>query len=109
MTHDLQSAKMSRRRFSALALGGAGAVAAGGITFFVALDESAGERGDGAPIGAFDVRHGDDIYVTMTSGASFVVEVKERGTGAVLERHEGVTGESLATLDSEYLAIEPIG
>lgn len=107
MSDDVQHIKITRRRFGAIAFGGAGAVAVGGVAVFTLTDgdDAPARRGDGAPIGAFDVQHDDAVYVTMTNGAEFVVEVKERGSGTVLERHDGVTAENLATLPSQYINI----
>ena len=110
MSDDIQHTKITRRRFSAIALGSAGAIAVGGVAVLTLTDDdhAPARRGDGTPIGAFGVEHDGSVYVTMTNGAEFVVEVKERGSGTVLERHEGVTAESLASLTSDYVAIAPI-
>lgn len=105
MSNEYRPEKLSRRRFGAIAAGGVGAVVAGGFTVFTLADDTPTRRGAGAPIGAFEVHHDDRVYVTMTNGAEFVLEVKERGSGNVLEHHEGVTGESLMTLASEYVTI----
>ena len=94
------SSKMSRRQFGALALGGAGALAVGGITVFQIVDD-----GPGHAVRTFDVHHDPSVFVTMTSGAAFVVEVKQVGTREVLERHEGVTAHNLLALESEHLSI----
>ena len=84
MTEPTQSdSGLSRRQFGAIALGGAGAVAVGGLTVFQLLGSAPGQA-----IRRFDVRHDPSVYVTMTNGTEFVVEVKERGSRRVLERHD---------------------
>lgn len=92
--------KMSRRKFGALALSGAGALAVGGVTVFQIIDDDPGQA-----VRRFDVHHDPSVYVTMTNGAEFVVEVKQVGTQEVLERHEGVTARNLLALESEHVSI----
>lgn len=88
---------IARRRFGAIALGGAcAAVVGGGLALW---DNNADT------VRFFDVVHDESVYVTMTNGAEFVVEVKQVGTREVLERHEGVTARSLHSLKSERLVI----
>lgn len=90
--------KLSRRRFGAIAVGGAGALLVG--SRFVLQDDD-----DATAVRTFDVEHDSSVYVTMTNGTEFIVEVKQTGTGEVLERHEGVTARTLLSLQSEHLAI----
>ena len=93
--------KMSRRRFGAITLGGAGALVAGAVTTFVLLDSDSG----GEVLRSFDVSHDPSVYVTMTNGTEFVVEVKDTETREVLERFDRVTARSLLSIDSEYVQI----
>lgn len=89
---------LSRRAF----LGGATATAAlaatggGALTWFVLKGD--GETGPQA----FAVQHGDDVYVTMTSGEEFTVRVVS-SSGTELERFDGVTAATLASLESEHV------
>jgi hypothetical protein len=95
------SSKMSRRKFGALAVSGVGALAVGGVTVFQIIDDDPGQA-----VRRFDVHHDPSVYVTMTSGAEFVVEVKQMGTQRLLERHEGVTAHNLLALKSEHVTID---
>lgn len=92
--------KLSRRRFGAIALGGAGALVAGGVTVFSVLDAD-----DPVSLRSFDVHHEPSVYVTMTNGVEFIVEVKDVETREVLERFEGVTAASLLSLQSDHVTI----
>lgn len=93
--------RMSRRRFGAV-VGGAGVVVAGGVTTFVLLDADAGDLD---AVRSFDVHHDPSVYVTMTNGAEFVVEVNDRETREVLERFERVTARTLLSIDSAHVRI----
>ena len=44
----------------------------------------------------------------MTNGAEFVVQVKRRGNGDVLERHDGVTAYNLLALESDHVTFVEI-
>ena len=78
-SHELETStpRLSRRRFAALAVGGVGAVAAGVVSAFALFEPDAPE---GEAVRFFDVAHGPNVYVTMTNGTEFVVEVKEVGS-----------------------------
>ena len=91
---------MSRRKFGALALSGAGALAVSGVTVFQIVDDDPGQA-----VRKFNVHHDPSVYVTMTNGTEFVVEVKQVGTREVLERHEGITAHNLLALQSDHLSI----
>jgi hypothetical protein len=93
---DESQPKMSRRRFGAITLGGAGAVVAGGVTMFLLVDSDAD---GGSALRSFDVIHDPSVYVTMTNGLEFTVEVKDTETKEVLERFDRVTARSLLSLD----------
>ena len=101
---DESQTRMSRRRFGALTLGGAGALVAGGVTTMFLLD------GDGGgTLRSFDVIHDPSVYVTMTNGLEFTVEVKDTETKEVLERFDRVTARSLLSLDSQHVQISKTG
>lgn len=89
--------EMTRRRFGVIVLGGAGALAVGGATTLRLI------AGDGTGVRTFDVRHDPSVYVTMTNGSEFVVEVKRRETGEVIEHHSGVTAYNLLRLRSDHV------
>lgn len=93
--------RWSRRRFVVAAVAGAGATLGGVAVTVAALPRGA----EGTPVRFFDVVHDESVYVTMTDGVEFVVTVKETGTGAVLETHDGVTATTLLTLQSDHVAI----
>jgi hypothetical protein len=102
MTEESESQpRMSRRRFGAV-LGGAGVLVAGGITTLVLLGSS-DDRGE--VVRSFDVQHDPSVYVTMTNGTEFVVEVKDTETRDVLERFERVTARTLLSIDSAHVRI----
>jgi hypothetical protein len=61
---------MSRRTFATLAAGGVGALVLGGVSAFRIFDAG------GHAVRSFEVRHDPSVYVTMTNGRPFVVEVK---------------------------------
>ena len=90
--------ELSRRTFGAMVLGAAGAVAVGGVTA-VRL----GRPDDRGAVRAFDVRHDPSVYVTMTNGSPFVVEVKQRESGEVLEHFDRVTAYNLLRLTSDHV------
>lgn len=90
--------ELSRRRFGAMVLGGAGVVAVGGVTAM-----RLGGADDRHAVRTFDVRHDPSVYVTMTNGATFVVEVKQRDSGQVLEHFDGVTASNLLRLKSDHV------
>jgi hypothetical protein len=91
--------ELSRRRFGTMVLGGAAVVAVGGVS---ALRIGASEARIG--IRTFDVHHDPSVYVTMTSGSPFVVEVKRRDTSEVLEHFDGVTAFNLLELTSRHVS-----
>ncbi len=93
---------MSRRRFGAMVLGTGAAVAAGAVTIWRLADSP---EGGGTAIRTFRISHDPAVYVTMTNGEEFVVEVKERGTGRVLEHHDGVTAYNLLDLPTDHVSI----
>lgn len=96
------SPKMSRRSFTTLAAGAAGAAVIGG--FAVLQGTGAGPQA----VGTFDVAHAPSVYVTMTNGAEFVVQVKRPGTGEVLESHTGVTAYNLLALQSDHVSFSKV-
>jgi len=98
----IHSRKMSRRSFTTLAAGAAGAAVVGG--FAVLQGTGAGPQA----VGTFDVTHDRTVYVTMTNGSEFVVQVKRQGTGEVLENHTGVTAYNLLTLESDYVSFSEV-
>lgn len=88
-----------RRRFLAASGATVAGMAVAGTTLFILRDDS------GRAVAHFDVAHDPSVYVTMTAGSPFVVEVKDRATRAVLEHHDGVTAENLLALDSDHVVI----
>ncbi|NND73797.1 MAG: hypothetical protein HKN44_02220 [Ilumatobacter sp.] len=89
----VQQPTLSRRGLGALALGCAGAALLGRSLV----------AGDDVPPVRFDVVHDDSVYVTMTNGLEFVVEVRRRQGHDVLERFEGVTARSVLSLKSAWV------
>jgi hypothetical protein len=96
--------RMSRRSFTTLVAVGTGALAVGGVGAATLLTGTPA----GVAVQTFGVEHDDDVYVTMTNGREFVVEVKQRGSGVVLETHEGVTAYNLLSLKSDYVTITEV-
>lgn len=95
---------ISRRRLGALALGGVGAAATGGL---VVVQATRDDEPDAAR--TFEVVHDPAVYVTMTNGTEFEVAVKRTDTGEVLERFDRVTARSLLSLESDHVRFAEIG